>query len=166
MDTPTCAFVQLQQIISHSLDFLYSGTDSPSGLQRKCDYLKVISSFDAQLRAWWIEWGNDSQSPYHPYLDFQYHYASLVLNSFGLQNALESTDAKIHLSYFFNKVYTTSEHCAMLVRDRVPKGTLGYFPDTCFVQMSYAVLSLLKVSFSFFFPLFSLKYFTFFVWHV
>jgi hypothetical protein len=48
---------QLQQIISHCLDFLYSDTDTPSGLQRTCDYMQVIKSFDAQARAWWMEWG-------------------------------------------------------------------------------------------------------------
>lgn len=79
-----------------------------------------------------------------------------MLNSFGLQNALESLSTsssgsrssanRINTSYFFSKVYNAAHRCAILVRDRLgPEGHLPFLPDSYYVQMSYAVLSLLKV---------------------
>jgi len=162
--------------------------------------MQVIKSFDAQLRAWWLEWGEmrDWQCErdfgctplllyfcrlhfhfilfhYHftfittdpfpfsfpaPYIqiavDFYYNYAALVLNSFGLQNALEcspsgtshssSPSYSVNTSYFFSKVHSAAHRCAILARDKLgPSGYTKFLPDTVFIQMSYAVLSLLKV---------------------
>jgi len=77
---------------------------------------------------------------------FYYNYAMLVLNSFGLQNALER--APLDLGHFFGRVYTSAHTCATLVRDSLgPVGYMKYSPDSHFVQTSYAVLSLLKVRF-------------------
>ena len=68
----------------------------------------------------------------------------LVVNSFGLQNALERSP--VDMAHFFSRTYTSAVACATLVRDELgPKGFLRYSPDTHFVQCSYAVLSLLKV---------------------
>ena len=70
----------------------------------------------------------------------------LVLNSFGLQNALER--APLDLGHFFGRVHTSAYTCATLVRDSLgPAGFMKYSPDSHFVQTSYAVLSLLKVRF-------------------
>lgn len=75
---------------------------------------------------------------------FYFNYASLVLNSFGLQNALERVPTNI--GHFFSKVHSSAMACALLVRDRLgPSGYMRYSPDSHFVQSSYAVLSLLKV---------------------
>jgi hypothetical protein len=77
---------------------------------------------------------------------FYYNYAMLVLNSFGLQNALER--APLNLGHFFGRVHTSAHTCATLVRDSLgPTGFMKYSPDSHFVQTSYAVLSLLKVRF-------------------
>lgn len=46
----------MQRILSRSLDFLYSGTSTASGLQTDCDYLLVIKTIEAQLLAWMNEW--------------------------------------------------------------------------------------------------------------
>ena len=70
----------------------------------------------------------------------------LVLNSFGLQNALER--APLDLGHFFGRVHSSAYTCATLVRDSLgPAGFMKYSPDSHFVQTSYAVLSLLKVRF-------------------
>jgi hypothetical protein len=76
---------------------------------------------------------------------FYVNYAVLVINSFGLQNAIERAPADI--AHFFARCHQSASTCAMLVRDELgPKGYLKYSPDSHFVQTSYAVLSLLKVS--------------------
>lgn len=48
---PTFPQQELQRIISRSLDLLYSGTDSASGLLENCDYLLVIKTFETQVLA-------------------------------------------------------------------------------------------------------------------
>lgn len=75
---------------------------------------------------------------------FYFNYAMLVLNSFGLQNALER--APMNIPHFFARCHTSAMTCATIVRDRLgPSGFLRYSPDSHFVQISYAILTLLKV---------------------
>jgi len=75
---------------------------------------------------------------------FYFNYAMLVLNSFGLQNALDR--APVDTGHFFARVHSSALACAHIVRDELgPKGYLKYSPDSHFVQTSYALLSLLKV---------------------
>lgn len=75
---------------------------------------------------------------------FYFHYAILVLNSFGLQNAMEH--APLNVGHFFARVHFSATSCATIVRDQLgPNGFMKYSPDSHFVQTSYAVLSLLKV---------------------
>lgn len=76
---------------------------------------------------------------------FFYNYNSLVINSFGLQNALENLPTD--LPYYFVRVYQAA--CGVLdITSNVyaMDGTLPYLTDGMFVMLSYAVLSLLKVS--------------------
>lgn len=49
---------ELQRIVSRSLDLLYSGLGTPSGLQTDCDYPLVIKAFEQQIVAWLHEWTN------------------------------------------------------------------------------------------------------------
>ncbi|KAG6908580.1 hypothetical protein DXG01_004066 [Tephrocybe rancida] len=144
---------ELQRVLSRCLDFLYAGTDTPSGLQVHCDYMLVIKAFEAQLTTWkdrWIverEWrGVDQQVITYKKLiaHFYYNYAVLVLNSFGLQNALER--APVDLGHFFAQCHSSATMCATLVRDELgPRGYMKYAPDSHCVMISYAVLSLLKL---------------------
>lgn len=68
----------------------------------------------------------------------------LVLNSFGLQNALERSS--VDIGHFFARCHSSATSCAMLVRDELgPSGFMKFSPDSHFVLTSYAVLSLLKV---------------------
>ncbi|KAJ2933127.1 hypothetical protein H1R20_g3975, partial [Candolleomyces eurysporus] len=146
-------FQELQRILSRSLEFLYSGTDSLSGLQTQCDYLLVIKTFEAQLDTWSQQWFDDrllpsENSPTVEYKRmmrrFYFNYAMLVLNSFGLQNALER--AHMNIPHFFARCHTTAMTCATIVRDTLgPSGFLRYSPDSHFVQISYAILTLLKL---------------------
>ncbi|KAJ7137857.1 fungal-specific transcription factor domain-containing protein [Mycena epipterygia] len=154
-DSGLAGYVELQQIISRSLDLLYSGTDSASGLLENCDYLLVIKTFETQVLASRQHWtaiaaavGGESTSPWFEYRNymsqFYFHYAMLVLNSFGLQNALER--APLNIGHFFARCHSSAIACAVLVRDQLgPRGFMKYSPDSHFVQTSYAVLSLLKL---------------------
>jgi len=73
----------------------------------------------------------------------------LVLNSFGLQNALERSP--VDIAYFFARCQYCATTVATTVRDELgPSGYMKYSPDSHFVQTSYAVLSLLKVFILFF----------------
>jgi len=75
---------------------------------------------------------------------FYFNYAMLVLNSFGLQNAMER--APLDIGHFFGRVHTSAHACATIVRDQLgPSGFMKYSPDSHFVQTSYAILSLLKL---------------------
>ena len=150
------AYAELQRILSRSLDFLYSGTDTPSGLQVNCDYMLIIKTFETQIMAWkqqWVDHRNweapsGDMAPTLRYKklisEFYFNYAMLVLNSFGLQNALER--APVDIGHFFARVHTSAHACAVLVRDELgPSGFMRFSPDSHFVQTSYAVLSLLKL---------------------
>ncbi|PFH51718.1 hypothetical protein AMATHDRAFT_74760 [Amanita thiersii Skay4041] len=153
-DSSLAAYAELQRILSRSLDFLYSATDSASGLQGHCDYLLVIKTFETQIIMWRQQWesmrtwelGEPASVIEYKRLiaQFYFHYALLVLNSFGLQNALERSS--IDIGHFFARCHTSATACATLVRDHLgPSGYLKYSPDSHFVQTSYAVLTLLKL---------------------
>ena len=74
---------------------------------------------------------------------FYLNYSMLVINSFGLQNALERSP--LDVSHFFGRCYSSAKTCATVIRDELgPRGFLRYAPDSHFVLTSYAVLTLLK----------------------
>ncbi|KAF9227599.1 hypothetical protein BS17DRAFT_856106 [Gyrodon lividus] len=149
-DTALASYVELQRIVSRSLDFLYSGTNTPSGLQTDCDYLLVIKTIEQQMVAWQHEWttGRPVMTILKDYTStmtrFYFHYYTLVIHSFGLQNAMERSLVDIH--YFFSRCHTSATAVAIIARDELaPRGFLKYSPDSHFVFLSYAVLSLLKL---------------------
>ena len=75
---------------------------------------------------------------------FYFNYAMLIVNSFGLQNALERS--AVDIGHFFARCYSSAITCATVMRDEMsPCDYLRYAPDSNYVQLSYAVLSLLKV---------------------
>ncbi|KAG6828107.1 hypothetical protein H0H92_009192 [Tricholoma furcatifolium] len=152
-DPSLCAYAELQRVLSRCLDFLYSGTDTASGLQVHCDYMLVIKSFEAQLHTWkdrWVlsrEWrGNDQRALEYKKLiaQFYYNYAILIVNSFGLQNAMERSP--VDLAHFFSQCHSAATKCALLVKDELgPRGFMRYAPDSHNVFVSYALLTLLKL---------------------
>ncbi|CAK5277496.1 unnamed protein product [Mycena citricolor] len=155
-DAGLAGYVDLQRTISRSLDVLYASTDSVSGLIENCDYLLVIKTFETQVQATRQIWDSDAAAvseqvsgtrwfEYRKHISqFYFYYALLVLNSFGLQHALERTP--LNIGHFFSRVHSSAVSCATVVRDQLgPKGFLRYSPDSHFVQISYAVLSLLKL---------------------
>ncbi|SJL12170.1 uncharacterized protein ARMOST_15591 [Armillaria ostoyae] len=153
-DVALAAYAELQTILSRSLDFLYSNTESGNGLHTTLDYLLIVRTFEDQIftsRRKWIassETTNDKVPIEHEYKarisEFYYNYTLLVLNSFGLQNAIES--APLNVGHFFARVHTSAINCATIVRDHLgPNGFMKYSPDSHSVQTSYAVLSLLKL---------------------
>ncbi|KAH7929661.1 hypothetical protein BV22DRAFT_1102319 [Leucogyrophana mollusca] len=155
-DISLAAYVELQRIVSRSLDFLYSGTNTPSGLQTDCDYLVVIKTIETQILAWEHEWTTVRRLPstflaedvllsYSATMTkFYFHYYMLVINSFGLQNAMERS--AVDIGHFFARCHTSATAVATMARDELaPQGYLKYSPDSHFVFISYAVLSLLKL---------------------
>ncbi|KAG1893272.1 fungal-specific transcription factor domain-containing protein [Suillus fuscotomentosus] len=152
-DTALAASVELQRIVSRSLDFLYSGTNTPSGLQTDCDYLIVIKTIETQILAWQHEWTTARPLPTsdevmlsqsQTTMKFYFHYYMLVVNSFGLQNAMEHS--AVDIGHFFSRCYTSATAVAIVARDELASlGMLKYSPDSHFVYISYAVLSLLKL---------------------
>lgn len=79
----------------------------------------------------------------HHISQFYFLYANLLVNSFGLQNALER--APVDLAHFFARCYSSATSFIKTVKELAPLGYLRYAPDSHFVFISYAVLSLLKV---------------------
>ncbi len=76
--------------------------------------------------------------------EFFANYSMLVINSFGLQNAMER--CPVDIPHFFARVHSSAKTCAILVKEELgPQDFLKYAPDSHFVFTSYAVLSLLKV---------------------
>ncbi|KAG8798478.1 hypothetical protein FRC16_007195 [Serendipita sp. 398] len=149
-DVGQVAYVELQRIVSRSLDLLYSGTVSPSGLQTTCDYLQIIRAIESQIESWVNQWSPqikvaDVHTSYRLSIaKFYYHYSMLVVNSFGLQNAFERSP--VDIGYFFGRCHTSATACCYVMRDEIaPNGFLRYAPDSHFVLTSYAVLSLLKL---------------------
>lgn len=55
-DRGLVAYTGLQQILSRSLDFVYSGVSTASGLQADIDYPLLLRSVEAQLNVWRHEW--------------------------------------------------------------------------------------------------------------
>ncbi|KZT36639.1 hypothetical protein SISSUDRAFT_1071465 [Sistotremastrum suecicum HHB10207 ss-3] len=161
LDSGLAAYAELQMIIARSLELLYSGTDTPSGLQADCNYLLVTKSLESQLMVLRDQWAlhtshrNKSKAPDDQPIDdvktfwnviarFYYHYTLLLLYSFGLQDAVERTP--INLGHFYSKCHSAAKACVLVVRDELgPLGFLRYSPDSHFVQCSYAVLTLLKL---------------------
>ncbi|KAI0693326.1 fungal-specific transcription factor domain-containing protein [Cytidiella melzeri] len=151
-DLSLAAYADLQRILTRSLDLLYSGTSSPSGLQIDSDYLLVITTMETQLIAWQHEWVNTyphnepekiRQYRIHS-AKFYFNYAMLIVNSFGLQNALERS--AVDIGHFFARCHSSAVACATLLRDEIgAAGHLRYAPDSTCVMGSYAVLSLLKL---------------------
>ena len=75
---------------------------------------------------------------------FYFNYAMLIVNSFGLQNALERS--AVDIGHFFARCHSSAVACAKVLRDEAgPLGYLRYSSDSTYVMASYAVLSLLKV---------------------
>ncbi|KAJ8589697.1 hypothetical protein M405DRAFT_817576 [Rhizopogon salebrosus TDB-379] len=152
-DTALAAYVELQRIVSRSLDFMYAGTNTPSGLQTDCDYLIIIKTIETQILAWQHEWTTARSIPAtepglvsysQTLMKFYFHYYMLVVNSFGLQNAMERS--KVDVGHFFSRCYTSATAVAIVARDELaPMDILKYSPDSHFVYISYAVLSLLKL---------------------
>ncbi|KIJ24429.1 hypothetical protein M422DRAFT_62342 [Sphaerobolus stellatus SS14] len=144
-DASLASYVELQRILSRSLDFLYSGTSSPSGLQIDCDYLLVTKSIETQIRAWSHEWSHHPAATTQSNIMRQFYcnYALLVVNSFGLQNALERSP--VDIGHFFARCHGAATTVATVVRDELgPSGFLRYCTDSNFVQTSYAIVSLIK----------------------
>ncbi|KAI9510279.1 fungal-specific transcription factor domain-containing protein [Russula earlei] len=149
-DFSLVAYVELHRIISRTLDLLYSETNSPSGLLIDVDYLLVIKTFERQIQTWHAQVADadrtgDRIAKYNGLMaEFFANYSMLVINSFGLQNAMER--CPIDIPHFFARVHSSAKTCAILVKDELgPQGFLKYAPDSHFVFTSYAVLSLLKL---------------------
>jgi hypothetical protein len=106
----------------------------------------VLGYTSSRARIHLLSTDTDTISPYPIIIGrFYVNYSMLVINSFGLQNAMERS--AVDVGHFFARCHSSATACATLVRDELaPRGFLKYSPDSHFVMISYAVLSLLKVS--------------------
>ena len=134
--------------MSRCMDLLYSGTTSPSGLQMDCDYLTVIQNVESQLEGWYEEWLPVVVANGDEYVmingRFFLQYGMLVINAFGLQDAIQRNP--VNIGNFFGRVHKSAVACVSMMKDNWgPRGYLKYSPDPVFVRGSYAVLTLLKV---------------------
>ncbi|KAI0273517.1 fungal-specific transcription factor domain-containing protein [Gloeopeniophorella convolvens] len=144
------AYVELQRIISRTLDLLYSETNSPSGLLIDVDYLLVIKTFERQIQTWYSQVSDadkagDRVAKYSSLMsEFFANYAMLVINSFGLQNAMDRSP--VDIPHFFARVHSSAKTCAVIIKEELSQEDfLKFAPDSHFVFTSYAVLSLLKL---------------------
>ncbi|KAH7107577.1 fungal-specific transcription factor domain-containing protein [Auriculariales sp. MPI-PUGE-AT-0066] len=151
-DPGLAAYAEVQRLLSRSLDFLYAGyNNTNSELQSDNDYLLVVKTIEAQFMNWRQDWDEiqknfqDGNVQYRASMGrFYWNYAALVINSFGLQNALERSGAD--MGHFFGRCHFSAMTLLAVVRDELaPSGALKYSPDPHFVQISYAVLTLLKL---------------------
>jgi hypothetical protein len=107
---------------------------------------------ESQILTWQNDWQSvganqrDVNTPYRMVMmRFYYHYALLVINSFGLENAFQNSP--VDMAHFFGRCHSNAMACVLIMRDEIASaGWLRYSPDSHFVLCSYAVLSLLKVS--------------------
>ncbi|KAA1469252.1 hypothetical protein DENSPDRAFT_834825 [Dentipellis sp. KUC8613] len=148
-------YVELQRILSRGIDLLYSDTNTSSGLLIDCDYLLIVRTIDREIEHWYsstcehnllllLGTAGVPEAYSRAVFRFYANYAMLVVNSFGLQNALERTP--VNIPHFFARVHTAAKSVALIVRDELGAGGfLKYSPDSHFVFGSYAVLSLLKL---------------------
>ncbi|KAL6298611.1 fungal-specific transcription factor domain-containing protein [Sparassis latifolia] len=157
-DFALAGYADLLRIVTRSLDLLYSGMSTSSGLQQDCDYLLVIQTMEAQILAWQHEWCKPifpeerTRRCAYTLARFYFHYAMLTINSFGLQNALQRSP--VDIGHFFARCHSSAVGCMNVIRDELgPLGSLKYSPDSHFVQGAYAVLSLLRVRLAFHFML-------------
>ncbi|ODN99152.1 hypothetical protein I350_07310 [Cryptococcus amylolentus CBS 6273] len=148
-DAALSAYVMLQQIMSRAIDSIYSSTTTVSGLRDDCDYMMIVRSAHEELRRWLTDFSRSMDngggtSEWSSRANFYFAYSSLVLYSFGLENALER--AKMDISFFLTNVYeAATKVCTVVKEEFMPRGWLPYLPDTNFVMCSYALLSLLKL---------------------
>jgi hypothetical protein len=148
-DHGLAAYVVLQQIMSRAIDSIYSSTTTVSGLREDCDYMLIVRSAHEELRRWLNDWNRGKTSAgmvtedggimeYDSRAQFYYAYSSLVLYSFGLENALER--AKMDIIFFLTNVYEAATRVCKVVKEMfLKRGYLPYLPDTNFVMCSYAV---------------------------
>lgn len=88
---------------------------------------------------------DDSQVAYWKTItEFYNTYSVLLLNSLGLQDAIDRSP--VNLPHFFSRCLKAATDCAKCIKDALgPRGYLRYSPLSHFIQGSYAVLTLLKV---------------------
>lgn len=75
----------------------------------------------------------------------RYNYAVLILNSFGLQHAVDfPLRGGLHKGIYYTKCLQAAKNIIFAARDGL-KPILAYSPDTLFVIISYACVFLLKL---------------------
>ncbi|KAI5453006.1 hypothetical protein NCC49_006537 [Naganishia albida] len=153
-DVLVCALLDIQRHVSDIVDIL-CWSDMPltsSGLLANFNYNFVLQPAQEHMVRIWDYWKpvlekakSDSGVPYEQIARFYYHHNSLVICSFGLQNALENN--ALDLTAYFCKVYDHASGVLELVQSAfVPNSLLNSVMSSQLIMITYAALSMLKLT--------------------
>ncbi|KAM6490759.1 hypothetical protein JOM56_013722 [Amanita muscaria] len=154
-DIHLCAYSELLRIIAKFHDEIFSDPSSPTGLNKKVNFLSVTFAHDEQLVSFQEEWSrrfyresdkNDKGCAFRcslmPYL---VGYSRLVMFSFGFQHAFRP-GSQLDDDVFFNKCLSSAKAIIKdMIEGLVPSGYMGYAPDGHFIFASFASAFLLKL---------------------
>ncbi|KAJ9092646.1 hypothetical protein QFC21_006710 [Naganishia friedmannii] len=150
-DIQLAGYLQLQRIIYRALQIINPPSQAQNGLAPSLDYNAVLRIFQEELDGW-ERW---CTAPYDEIttpvggasrgtVEFYYRYNSLLLASFGLENALQRNP--IDIPTFFHKVYESAWAISEItIHALAATQEISYFTDSQNVFLSYAMLSLLKL---------------------
>ncbi|PWN36324.1 uncharacterized protein FA14DRAFT_114933, partial [Meira miltonrushii] len=155
-DMGLSALVELLRISTRQFDFLFSSTTTVSGLNTEIDYNTTLRIFNEQLNEWHDLWqalpsidaDHDRRTMHFitKQAPLRYNYAVLLLNSFGLQHAMDfpkrsGMDKGIYLSKCLEAAKKVVQAACEGMRP-----VLSYAPDTHFIILAYACVFLLKLT--------------------
>ncbi|KAM6499620.1 hypothetical protein JOM56_005128 [Amanita muscaria] len=149
-DIHLCAYSELLRIIAKFHDEIFSDPSSPTGLNKKVNFLSVTFAHDEQLVSFQEEWSrrfyresdkNDKGCAFRcslmPYL---VGYSRLVMFSFGFQHAFRPG------SQLDDDCLSSAKAIIKdMIEGLVPSGYMGYAPDGHFIFASFASAFLLKL---------------------
>ncbi|KZO91426.1 hypothetical protein CALVIDRAFT_541826 [Calocera viscosa TUFC12733] len=157
-DILTCTLSELYRFLSRTLA-LFRPDREDFGYGTQCDYMLAFTQFEMQLLTWKENYlqrqaDNYKISPgaaatrriqrFHRIrVNFNYHYSLLIVGSFGLKDALDHRP--LDVGFFFNRCYSAATSVLRLAKhDYMADGWLRHAPDSVFVSISYAAISLLR----------------------
>ncbi|KAF6756613.1 fungal-specific transcription factor domain-containing protein [Ephemerocybe angulata] len=154
-DIHLCGFSELLQILSKFHDRIFSDPSSPSGLNKKIDFLSITLEHDTMLSEFHTEWSkrfeeeSDSNDPGCLFrcalLPFLVAYSRLVMFSFGFQQAFQRGLERSDNIFFTKCLESAKTVIETMVTSLAETGYMKYAPDGHFVYATFASAFLLKL---------------------